>query len=283
MTQRVFRALDNPRLHILVHPAVRLINSREPHGPKMEAVFDKAVEKGVAIKVNGNRARLGINAEYVNYLKIRALDSLARCIEDDTSFGFPICRCQRRGEVEPGQLSARRARAAVARGAGAGPEEAPHHHAPGVGLFSGRRVTHRRAEDARGGSVGLGGRPRGDISGPREARHRLPFRRLCARVGAGLRGPLRRRRWNAGSGSHRQLREAATETRIARSDPHRRRPRCDQAQRDAASQGRLEPTAGRAAAVTGPSRRGRGIGVRDCDRCSNRVAGCARLSAGVRP
>ncbi|MCP3101842.1 DNA polymerase/3'-5' exonuclease PolX [Myxococcus sp. K15C18031901] len=65
MTQRVLTALDNPFLHILGHPTGRLIQSREPYPLRMEAVLERAAERGVAVEINGKPARLDIKAEYV--------------------------------------------------------------------------------------------------------------------------------------------------------------------------------------------------------------------------
>ncbi len=65
MTQRVLRAFENPYLHILGHPTGRLINSRDPFGLRMEAVLDRAAQKGVAVEVNGNPHRLDLKAEHV--------------------------------------------------------------------------------------------------------------------------------------------------------------------------------------------------------------------------
>jgi DNA polymerase (family X) len=65
MTGRLLRALDHPHLHILGHPTGRLIQHRDPYAADMEAVIAKASERGVAIEVNGNPARLDLKAEHV--------------------------------------------------------------------------------------------------------------------------------------------------------------------------------------------------------------------------
>ena len=65
MTRRVLNAFDNPYLHILGHATGRLINERAAYGLKMEAVMDRAAEKGVAIEVNGSPHRMDIKADYV--------------------------------------------------------------------------------------------------------------------------------------------------------------------------------------------------------------------------
>jgi len=65
MTKRVLAAFDNPHLHILGHATGRLINERAAYGLKMEAVMDRAAERGVIIEVNGSPHRMDIKADYV--------------------------------------------------------------------------------------------------------------------------------------------------------------------------------------------------------------------------
>lgn len=65
MTRRVLAALDNPCMQILGHPTGRLIQEREPYPLKMEAVLERAAERGVAVEINGKPQRLDLKAEYV--------------------------------------------------------------------------------------------------------------------------------------------------------------------------------------------------------------------------
>jgi DNA polymerase (family 10) len=65
MTRRVLAAMDNPFLNIIGHPTGRLIHEREPFPLKMEAVLDRAAERGVVMEVNGKPARLDLKAEHV--------------------------------------------------------------------------------------------------------------------------------------------------------------------------------------------------------------------------
>lgn len=65
MTRRVLNALDHPMIHVLGHPTGRLIQAREPFPLRMEAVLDRAAERGVAVEVNGNPHRLDLKAEHV--------------------------------------------------------------------------------------------------------------------------------------------------------------------------------------------------------------------------
>jgi DNA polymerase (family 10) len=65
MTQRLLNAMDNPCLNIIGHPTGRLIQEREPYPVRMEAVLDRAAERGVVMEVNGKPARLDLKAEHV--------------------------------------------------------------------------------------------------------------------------------------------------------------------------------------------------------------------------
>jgi DNA polymerase (family 10) len=65
MTQRLLNAMDNPCLNIIGHPTGRLIHEREPYPVRMEAVLDRAAERGVVMEVNGKPARLDLKAEHV--------------------------------------------------------------------------------------------------------------------------------------------------------------------------------------------------------------------------
>ncbi|HUR91237.1 MAG TPA: DNA polymerase/3'-5' exonuclease PolX [Gemmatimonadaceae bacterium] len=61
MTQRVLRALDDPHLTILGHPTGRLLLSREPFQVDMEAVMEKAIERGVVLELNADPHRLDLD------------------------------------------------------------------------------------------------------------------------------------------------------------------------------------------------------------------------------
>ena len=61
MTARVLRALDDPRLTILGHPTGRLLLSRDPYQLDMDAVIQRAAERGVALEINGDPHRLDLD------------------------------------------------------------------------------------------------------------------------------------------------------------------------------------------------------------------------------
>ena len=61
MTQRVLRAMDDPRLTILGHPTGRLLLSRDPYRIDVHAVIARAGERGVALEINGDPHRLDLD------------------------------------------------------------------------------------------------------------------------------------------------------------------------------------------------------------------------------
>jgi DNA polymerase (family 10) len=61
MTDRVLAALDDPHLTILGHPTGRLLLSREPYALDMDAVIEKAGDRGVALELNADPHRLDLD------------------------------------------------------------------------------------------------------------------------------------------------------------------------------------------------------------------------------
>ncbi len=61
MTDRVLRALDDPRVTILGHPTGRLLLTREPYAMNVEAVVRKAARVGVAVELNADPHRLDLD------------------------------------------------------------------------------------------------------------------------------------------------------------------------------------------------------------------------------
>lgn len=60
-TERILRAMDNPRCHILAHPSGRLINTREPYAVDWERLMCGAAERGCALEVNAQPSRLDLD------------------------------------------------------------------------------------------------------------------------------------------------------------------------------------------------------------------------------
>jgi DNA polymerase (family X) len=65
LTARVLRALDHPCTDVLGHPTGRLLQKRDPAALRMEEVFARAAERGVAMEVNGNPDRLDLHSAHV--------------------------------------------------------------------------------------------------------------------------------------------------------------------------------------------------------------------------
>jgi len=69
MTDRVLRALDDPRLTILAHPTGRLLLSREPYALDVGAVLEKAAAVGVAVELNADPHRLDLDWRHLQTAK----------------------------------------------------------------------------------------------------------------------------------------------------------------------------------------------------------------------
>lgn len=69
MTQRVLRALDDPHVTILGHPTGRLLLNREAYAIDIEAVLEKAADKGVAVEINADPHRLDLDWRHCQLAK----------------------------------------------------------------------------------------------------------------------------------------------------------------------------------------------------------------------
>ncbi len=72
-TERVIRAMDNPRFNILAHPTARLIGKRKACDLDMEAVMDAALERGCYLELNSQPLRLDLNDLHCRMAKERGL------------------------------------------------------------------------------------------------------------------------------------------------------------------------------------------------------------------
>lgn len=80
MTARMLRALDDPFVTILGHLTGRLLLARKGYAIDFDRVFDRAVERGVMIEINGNPHRLELDWRLVR----RAVDrGVLLCINPD--------------------------------------------------------------------------------------------------------------------------------------------------------------------------------------------------------
>ncbi|HEV2734458.1 MAG TPA: PHP domain-containing protein, partial [Longimicrobiaceae bacterium] len=73
MTDRVLRAVENPRLTMLGHMTGRLLLTREGYAIDARAVIDAAAEHGVAIEINADPHRLDLDWRHVRYAAERGV------------------------------------------------------------------------------------------------------------------------------------------------------------------------------------------------------------------
>lgn len=117
MTDRVLRALDDPRLTILAHPTGRLLLNREPYGIDLGAVLEKARDVGVAVELNADPHRLDLDWRHVREAKQQGVtieigpDAHSEAGLDHMRLGVDMAR---KGWLEPGDiLNTRNARDVV--------------------------------------------------------------------------------------------------------------------------------------------------------------------------
>jgi DNA polymerase (family 10) len=65
MTDRILRAMDDPHVTFLGHLTGRKLLSRPGYKVDHERIFDKAVETGVIVEINGNPNRLDVDWRYL--------------------------------------------------------------------------------------------------------------------------------------------------------------------------------------------------------------------------
>ena len=65
MTERVLKAMSDPRLTIVGHPTGRLLLRREPFAVDMNAMIEMAVEQGIALELNCDPNRLDLDWRWV--------------------------------------------------------------------------------------------------------------------------------------------------------------------------------------------------------------------------
>ena len=99
-TERLLRALDNPRLTILAHPRGRLLNERPPMAFDMDAVVAHAAQRGAFLELNCQPARLDLPDVDCELARLHGVQ-LAVGRDSRGPDGFAL--------LEPGLLQARRA------------------------------------------------------------------------------------------------------------------------------------------------------------------------------
>jgi DNA polymerase (family 10) len=61
MTDRILKAMDDPRMAIMGHPTGRLLLSRDPYPLDLDAIFRRAAERQVAMEINADPQRLDLD------------------------------------------------------------------------------------------------------------------------------------------------------------------------------------------------------------------------------
>jgi DNA polymerase (family 10) len=61
MTKRVLRAIQHPCVNVIGHPTGRVIHRRDPLQLDMEAIFEEAARRGVAMEINAYYQRLDLS------------------------------------------------------------------------------------------------------------------------------------------------------------------------------------------------------------------------------
>jgi len=73
MTERVLRAMDDPRLTILAHPTGRLLLGRAGYAIDLEAVIEKAAACGVVLELNADSHRLDLDWRWCRVASTRGV------------------------------------------------------------------------------------------------------------------------------------------------------------------------------------------------------------------
>jgi DNA polymerase (family 10) len=99
MTERVLKAMSDPRLTIVGHPTGRLLLRREPFAVDMNAMMEMAAEQGIALELNCDPNRLDLDWRWVQEaLKKGVTIEIGPDAHSPSEFGF----------VEFGMLIARK-------------------------------------------------------------------------------------------------------------------------------------------------------------------------------
>jgi DNA polymerase (family 10) len=73
MTERILKAMSDPRLTIVGHPTGRLLLAREPFPIDMDAIMEFAAEQGVALELNCDPHRLDLDWRWLQIARKRGV------------------------------------------------------------------------------------------------------------------------------------------------------------------------------------------------------------------
>ena len=89
MTERVLKAMSDPRLTIVGHPTGRLLLRREPFAVDMNAMMEMAAEQGIALELNCDPNRLDLDWRWVQEaLKKGVTIEIGPDAHSPSEFGF---------------------------------------------------------------------------------------------------------------------------------------------------------------------------------------------------
>jgi len=98
MTERIVRAVSNPRVTMLGHPTGRLLLARDAYAVDLDAVIAAAARSGTIIEINANPHRLDLDAEHCRKARAQGVvivinpDAHATGGFDDLSYGVSVAR-----------------------------------------------------------------------------------------------------------------------------------------------------------------------------------------------
>jgi len=98
MTERMVRAVSNPRLTILGHATGRLLLRRDGYEVDVRAVIDAAAEHGVMVEINADPARLDVDWKVARYAAMRGVlvpinpDAHSTASLDHVQWGVRVAR-----------------------------------------------------------------------------------------------------------------------------------------------------------------------------------------------
>ena len=106
-TERIIRAMDNPRFDIFAHPTGRLINERAPYALDLERLMRAALERGCFLELNAQPDRLDLDDVHCKMAKDMGL-KLAVSTDAHAVAGLDVMRFgidqARRGWLEAADL-----------------------------------------------------------------------------------------------------------------------------------------------------------------------------------